>query len=169
MMVPLYWLLMSGPHCNYIDIPTVSIRGPSFHNIIMSFYDSKNNIASMGVYLHIVEITLLPLPLSLPPPPVLQSFVKRLCVEVEVNARKNMKCNERKRASKFALPRKVSQWVNLTRRADVTRSQKQGCQWPHKKDKFPPKVPFERTIDCTHLQNPGWKTSVTLRSDHVTA
>ena len=42
MMAPLYWSHMSRPHCNYIDIPTVDIRGPSFHNrsIIMSFYDS---------------------------------------------------------------------------------------------------------------------------------
>ena len=40
MMAPLYCSRMSGPHCNCIDIPTVNIRGSSFHNIIMSFYDS---------------------------------------------------------------------------------------------------------------------------------
>ena len=44
---------MSGPHCNCIDIPTVNIRGPSFHNIIMNFYDSLNNIASMAAFLHL--------------------------------------------------------------------------------------------------------------------
>ena len=37
MMAPLCRSRMSGPHCNYTDIPTVNIRGPSFHNIIMSF------------------------------------------------------------------------------------------------------------------------------------
>ena len=40
MMAPLYWSRMSGPYCNCIDIPTVNMREPSFHNIIMSFYDS---------------------------------------------------------------------------------------------------------------------------------
>ena len=40
MMAPLYCSGMSGPHCDYIDIPTVNIRGPSFRKIIMSFYDS---------------------------------------------------------------------------------------------------------------------------------
>ena len=40
MMNPLYWSRMSGPHCNCIDIPTVNTRWPSFHNTIMSFYDS---------------------------------------------------------------------------------------------------------------------------------
>ena len=35
-------------------ITTVDIRGPSFHNIIMSFYDSLNNIESMGVFLHLI-------------------------------------------------------------------------------------------------------------------
>ena len=40
-----WWHLCSDPcmseiHCNYIDIPTVNIRGPSFHNITMNFYDS---------------------------------------------------------------------------------------------------------------------------------
>ena len=53
MMAPLHWSHISGPHCNYIDIPTFNIRGPSFHNIIMSFCDSSNNIASMGVFLHL--------------------------------------------------------------------------------------------------------------------
>ena len=40
MMAPLLLSRMSGPHCKYIDIPTVNIRGPSFHNITMNFYDS---------------------------------------------------------------------------------------------------------------------------------
>ena len=40
MMAPLYWLRMSGFHYNYIDIPTVNIRGPSFQYIIISFNDS---------------------------------------------------------------------------------------------------------------------------------
>ena len=38
MMAPLS--RMSVTHCNCIDIPTATIRGPSIHNIIMSFYDS---------------------------------------------------------------------------------------------------------------------------------
>ena len=33
MMAPLYWSRVSGPYCNCIDISTVNIRGPSFHNI----------------------------------------------------------------------------------------------------------------------------------------
>ena len=40
MMAPLNWSRMSGTHCSCIDILTVNIEGPSFHNIIMSFYDS---------------------------------------------------------------------------------------------------------------------------------
>ena len=43
-----------GPHGNCIEIPTFNIRGPSFYNNnIMSFYDSQNNIASMGIFLHL--------------------------------------------------------------------------------------------------------------------
>ena len=55
-MAPLYCSRMSGPHCNCTDILTVNITGPSFHNIIMSFHGSKNNIASMGVFLHLRHI-----------------------------------------------------------------------------------------------------------------
>ena len=54
MMTSFYWSRMSGPHCNYIDTPIVDIRGPSFHTIIMSFYDYYNNIASMGVFLLLI-------------------------------------------------------------------------------------------------------------------
>ena len=32
-MAPLYCSRISGPHCNCIDIPTVNVGGPSFHNI----------------------------------------------------------------------------------------------------------------------------------------
>ena len=38
MRAPLYRSYMSGPRCNCIDIPTVNIRGSSFHYIIMNFY-----------------------------------------------------------------------------------------------------------------------------------
>ena len=48
---------MSGPHCNCIDIPIVNIRGPSFHNIMMSFYDSENNIASTGAFRNLCYLT----------------------------------------------------------------------------------------------------------------
>ena len=53
MMAPLYLSCMSWPHCNGIDMPRVNIRGHSFNNIIMSFYDSSNNIVSMGLFLHL--------------------------------------------------------------------------------------------------------------------
>ena len=56
MMAPLSWSHMSRAHCNYIDIPTVAFRGPSFHNIIMSFYDSYNDISSMGAFLLLVTV-----------------------------------------------------------------------------------------------------------------
>ena len=36
MIAPLYWSRLSRPHCNCIDIPTVDIRGPSFHNLSFS-------------------------------------------------------------------------------------------------------------------------------------
>ena len=57
MMAHFFRSHMSGPHSNCIETPTVNIRGPSFHNIIMSFYDSWGDIASMGVFLHLVDLT----------------------------------------------------------------------------------------------------------------
>ena len=54
MMAPLYCSCMNEPHCNCIDIPTVNIGGPSFYNIIMSFYDSSKNIKSMGAFPYLV-------------------------------------------------------------------------------------------------------------------
>ena len=59
MMAPLYPSYLSGPYCNCIDIPTVTMRGHNFHSIIMSFYDSFNNITSMSVFLHLKLTNLL--------------------------------------------------------------------------------------------------------------
>ena len=42
---------MSGPNFNYIDIPTFNTRQSNFHNIIVSVYDSLNNIVSIGIFL----------------------------------------------------------------------------------------------------------------------
>ena len=45
----------------------------------------------------------------------------------------------------------------LKSRADVTRSQKQGYQWPHKKDLCHTKIlKIKRYLNCTHLNTCCW-------------
>ena len=50
--------------------------------------------------------------------------------------------NVREHATHMPLPsvNKAEPTVDLKPRGDVTRSSKQGYQWPHKKDSCPPKI-----------------------------
>ena len=74
----------------------------------------------------------------------------------EVNLRNSMQA--RKHASEFTLA--------LKPRADVTRSPKQGYQWPHKKDMCPPKT-LKKKPFVIHLSKNTALCSVIFLNFHV--
>ena len=49
---------------------------------------------------------------------------------------------------------KVEPTLALKPRGDVTRSPKQGYQWPHKKDSCPPKILKKKKIDYIIREKP---------------
>ena len=46
---------------------------------------------------------------------------------------------------------KAEPTLALKPRGDITRSRKQGYQWPHKKDSCPPKIFLKKSIDGTQI------------------
>ena len=52
-MINSRWWHLCSAYAWVGPIATVNIRGSNCHNIIMSFYDSLNNIASTGAFLHL--------------------------------------------------------------------------------------------------------------------
>ena len=49
MMTPLYWSRMRGPHAIALIFPQLTLKDLLF-TIFLSFYDSYNNIVSMGEF-----------------------------------------------------------------------------------------------------------------------